>query len=281
MARRLPEAVSAVFDNAGVSPFSAEDSRASKGRRRMNYKEFGNTDKPPMLLLHGEFLSWWAFQDIIDSLKGSYHVIVPVISGHGESGEDTFGGIQNAAQEMLQLADCLCHGSVHLLYGVSLGAQIALEMMARRPGIAEYALLQSASVIPRRKTIFLPIASSKPAYMLFRQKYFARLRARDLNVPAALFPRFYRDSLEISYASWKEIKESVAGYMLPEALCRSSASIFLLIGSKEIASVDKSVRLLMNTAADCRALIVPDMERGELRFTHFSEYLAIISRYEK
>ena len=116
----------------------------------MKYKEFGDRTNPTVILLHGEGLSWWSFTDIIPLLETEYHIVTPVIDGHGEDGATPFLSIQDSAQKLVRYIDTNYQGKVLAICGLSLGGQIAAEVLSRRAGIAEYAIIQSASVVPRK-----------------------------------------------------------------------------------------------------------------------------------
>jgi pimeloyl-ACP methyl ester carboxylesterase len=87
----------------------------------MIFREFGDKTQPTIILLHGGGLSWWAFTDIIPLLKDKYHVVTPVIDGHGDDGKTTFMSIQESAQKIVQYIDANFKGNVLALCGLSLG----------------------------------------------------------------------------------------------------------------------------------------------------------------
>ncbi|MEM5770137.1 MAG: alpha/beta hydrolase [Bacillota bacterium] len=245
----------------------------------MKYKEFGNMNGPTIILLHGEHLSWWSFKDIIDLLKMDYHIVAPVIDGHGEDGETTFLSIQEAAHKLIQYIDVKHQGKVFALCGVSLGAQIVVEMLSERAEIAEYALVESTLVVPYENSLRSRFAASRLAYVLSRQKWLARPLAKALCVKPELFPLYYQDCLHISYASWLNIEKSRTGYAVPKTLGTSTAKVLIIIGSEEIKAMDKSVRLLMNTVQKPYVCVVPEMKHGELSLAHCTEYLALVKNF--
>lgn len=51
----------------------------------MLFKEFGGKSLPTVFLLHGG-LSWWSLIGIIELLEKKYHIVTPIIDGHGEAG---------------------------------------------------------------------------------------------------------------------------------------------------------------------------------------------------
>ena len=111
--------------------------------------EYGVGNQKRIILLHGGGLSWWNHRKAAERLSGDFHVILPVLDGHAGSDRD-FAGIGENAEELLRYIDEYCGGSVLLIGGVSLGAQILLETIARRKNVCRYAVIESASVIPSK-----------------------------------------------------------------------------------------------------------------------------------
>ncbi|SBV94725.1 Alpha/beta fold family hydrolase [uncultured Eubacteriales bacterium] len=242
----------------------------------MKYKEFGDETNPTILLLHGEWLSWWSFKDIIDFLKTDYHIVAPIIDGHGEDSETTFLSIQESAQRIIQYIDANLQGKVFAICGVSLGAQIVIEILSKRVGIAKYAVVESTLVVPNKRPFEIRTIAARLVLALIHQKWLAWLFSKKLCVSPETFLQYYQDSQNISYASWINIEKSRTHYVAPSTLSKSDTKVLIIIGSKEIKAMDKSVRLLMNGIPQSRVCIVPEMRHGELSLAHCTEYLALI-----
>ena len=98
---------------------------------------------------HGGGLSWWNYREVGESLGQDYHVIIPILDGHAGSDRE-FISIEENARGIIEYIDSTCNGSVLLIGGLSLGAQILLEMLAQRRDICKYAIIESALIIPQR-----------------------------------------------------------------------------------------------------------------------------------
>ena len=59
----------------------------------MQFRSFGDAEKPTVLLLHGAGLSWWAYRDVTELLTARYHVELAGIDGYGEAAGETFVSI--------------------------------------------------------------------------------------------------------------------------------------------------------------------------------------------
>ena len=84
--------------------------------------EFGNKNLPKIILLHGGGLSYWSLSGIVELLKDDYHVVTPIIDGHGENGNETFMSIEQSADKLLEYIDKACDSKVFVLGGLSIGA---------------------------------------------------------------------------------------------------------------------------------------------------------------
>ncbi len=97
-------------------------------RLKLHYVDWGNTDKPPMLLIHGgrdHARNWdWVAQE----LRDDYHIIAPDLRGHGDS-EWARGGqyaLIDYVLDITQLLDQL-QLSPMIIIGHSLGGAIACQ----------------------------------------------------------------------------------------------------------------------------------------------------------
>ena len=95
----------------------------------MKVMEFGKGNPNTVMLLHGGGLSWWNYREVARELEGEYHVILPVLDGHGDSGV-AFSSIEDNAARLIDYIDAHFQGQVHTLGGLSLGGQVAAEMLS-------------------------------------------------------------------------------------------------------------------------------------------------------
>ena len=94
-------------------------------------------------MLHGGGLSWWNYREVAKLLEKDYHVILPVLDGHADS-DAAFTTIEDNAARLISYIDSHFGGQVAVLGGLSLGGQVALEMLSQRLDICRYALIESA-----------------------------------------------------------------------------------------------------------------------------------------
>jgi pimeloyl-ACP methyl ester carboxylesterase len=103
-------------------------------RLKLHYTDWGNADKPPLLLIHGgrdHCRSWdWVAQE----LRHDWHVIAPDLRGHGDSAWSPDGTYESAAfvYDLAQLVHQLDLSPVTIV-AHSLGGNIALRYTGLYP----------------------------------------------------------------------------------------------------------------------------------------------------
>ena len=89
---------------------------------------------PVVVLLHGATLDHQAWDDQVDGLARRYRVVVPDLRGHGESRLDEDFRFDDAVDDIAALLDEVDTGTPVVLGGLSLGGNIAQEIVYRDPG---------------------------------------------------------------------------------------------------------------------------------------------------
>ena len=88
---------------------------------------------PVVVLLHGATLDHHAWKPQVDKLATRYRVVVPDLRGHGESTlEDAFR-FDDAVDDVVALLDGVDTGTPMVVGGLSLGGNIAQEIVHRDP----------------------------------------------------------------------------------------------------------------------------------------------------
>ncbi len=237
----------------------------------MLFREFGNRNSKTIILLHGGGLSWWSLKDLAELLKEDYHVVTPIIDGHGEDGENTFLSIEDSAERLAEYIISECSGKVFALAGLSIGAQIVTEVLSIRHDITEYAIIESALVLPiKGVTAMVPIY--KLVYGLIKQRWFSKMQAKSLSVPEEMFEEYYKDSLKMSKQSLVNITLSNGNYSIKKSISETKAKVLVMVGEKEISLMRKSANILHETIPGSKLFVVPEMGHGELSLRYPQKY---------
>ena len=245
----------------------------------MIVKEYGKSNKDIIILLHGGGLSWWNYEEVSEILKSNYHVILPILDGHSGSDRD-FTSIENNANEIIEYIDNNYNGNVKLIGGLSLGAQILLDILSKRDNICEYAIIESALVSPMKMTNRLIELSINMSYGLINKKWFSKLQFKSLKIKKELFDKYYIDSSNITKNNMISFLEANSNYYLKNIKTNKSKSI-VIVGSKERPIMIKSAKRIHDELINSELEILSGYYHGDLSINHPNEYAEKVKKLIK
>ena len=238
--------------------------------------EFGKQNTDVVMLLHGGGLSWWNYREAATRLAERYHVVMPVLDGHADSA-GPFGTIEKNAASLITCIDAHFGGQVLAIGGLSLGGQMAVEMLSQRKDICQYALIESALVKPMKLTAALVGPTFGMSYGLIRQKWFARLQADYLGIPKALFDDYYRDTCKISKSDMIAFLKANSLYTVKPSLSENEAKVKIVAGAKEQKSIRDSAKFLHKAIPGSSMEILPGLRHGDLSLNKPEQYAKILT----
>ena len=245
----------------------------------MIVKEYGESNKDIIILLHGGGLSWWNYEEVSEILKSNYHVILPILDGHSGSDRD-FTSIENNANEIIEYIDNNYNGNVKLIGGLSLGAQILLDILSKRDNICEYAIIESALVCPMKMTNILIESSINMSYGLINKKWFSKLQFKSLKIKKELFDKYYIDSSNITKNNMISFLKANSNYHLKNIKTNKSKSI-VIVGSKERPIMIKSAKRIHDELINSELEILSGYYHGDLSINHPNEYAEKVKKLIK
>lgn len=228
----------------------------------MKVVEVGQENQDVIVLLHGGGLSWWQYQAQMDLLCENYHVVLPILGGHAGSDAD-FTSIEDNAKRLLDYIDKTYGGSVFLIAGLSLGGQILLEMLALRKDICQYAIVESAAIIPDKLTAGLVAPLFSMSFPLIKKKWFAKMQFRSLGIRADLFEHYYEDTVKLSKQNLIAFTKASSLYQVKKNLKNSLARVRIIVGEKETKKMHASARYLHDLLPDSRLEIKAGLAHGQ------------------
>ncbi|SFB86703.1 alpha/beta fold hydrolase [Streptococcus equinus] len=228
----------------------------------MKFVEVGQENQDVIVLLHGGGLSWWQYQAQMDLLCENYHVVLPILDGHAGSDAD-FTSIEDNAKRLLDYIDKTYGGSVFLIAGLSLGGQILLEMLALRKDICQYAIVESAAIIPDKLTASLVAPLFSMSFPLIKKKWFAKMQFRYLGIRADLFEHYYEDTVKLSKQNLIAFTKASSLYQVKKNLKNSLARVRIIVGEKETKKMHASARYLHDLLPDSRLEIKAGLAHGQ------------------
>lgn len=96
----------------------------------MLFKNFGNEENPPVLLLHGMMQDWHSEYELLKPLEEKYCLIIPAQDGFYEGSGD-FTSFADQASQIEEYIQTNYGGKIYGAYGASQGALMLTELMTR------------------------------------------------------------------------------------------------------------------------------------------------------
>ncbi|BDR59213.1 alpha/beta fold hydrolase [Xylocopilactobacillus apicola] len=228
----------------------------------MEIVEFGTKNSEVIILLHGGGLSWWNFRAEAELLAPTYHVVLPILDGHAGSDED-FQSIRANAQRIISFVDQNYHGKVFLIGGLSLGAQILVEMLTLRNDICHYAIIERANVIPSKLTNIMIPFSINLSYGLIQKPWFSKLQFQSLKMDNHFYPEYYRDTRLITKANMISFLEANTSFEAASNLKSCQVNTRIVVGAKENGAIKRSAKILHEMMPHSTLEIKKDLYHGQ------------------
>ena len=225
----------------------------------MIFHEFGDKKFPHILLIHGGGNSWWNYLRQARMLSDKYHVILPTLDGHGEEYQKEYISTENSAQQILEYIKNNCDRKLFAIGGVSLGGQIAIELLSLDSDIAEKAIIDGSICIPQPKLarictvivkLFGKIMFSKTASKI--QLGLMKKMYPNMAYPEEIENYYIEDMPRIPIKTLVTIYQTYMGrYRLKDTITESKAQVLYIYGEKEMKCVKESAKLFQKMHPDC------------------------------
>lgn len=245
----------------------------------MNIREYGKGNEKTVLLIHGGGLSWWNYKAVAEIMvQRGFHVILPIIGGHADS-DGRFESIACSAKEIITYIDKNFDGYVYMMGGVSLGAQILLEILSMRKVICDYAIVESALVFPMKVTSLFLEPSVKMTYRLMRKTWFSKLQFRSLHINPSLYSEYYRATCKIKRDDMISFLKANASYHLDGDWKQINAKVLILVGKKERPIMHRSAQILHELITGSMLKEIDKLYHGEISLNYPEEYVSIVQTF--
>ena len=224
-------------------------------------RETGEQHPSVLLFIHGGGVSGWMWEVHVAYFH-QYHCIVPDLPGHGKSEAEECFSIDKCAEDLIDYLKTNVPNKETIVVGFSIGAQIALEMLAKEPSLIDYAMINSAMVkpMPFIKRMVKPTALL--SYPLIKNKRFSKLQAKTLFIPEDKYEQYYKESLGLSKTILLSMLEENMSYELPDGFKDNQSKLLVTAGEKERSVMKDSVFEVMSKHNNCRGLILPRIGHG-------------------
>lgn len=159
-------------------------------RTRLHYLDWGNPSAPPLLLVHGGFDHGRSWDWTARALARDYHVIVPDLRGHGDSGWANDGAypINKFVYDLAQLVDLIGRPQVTII-AHSLGGSIALRYAGLYPErVSRMVAIEALGLSPQalEQSRETPLLDSWRAFIDARRRVARRQQRHYPTIEAAI-----------------------------------------------------------------------------------------------
>ena len=216
-------------------------------------RESGPGDAPSIVLLHGGGASGWTWQLQLEHL-GDYHCLVPDLPEHGKSLAEGPFSIKGAAEQVLSLIRERTHGGRAHVVGLSLGGQVAAQILASGPEVVDHAILSGTSVrLMPGMAIFSRPAMVKLTEAIVRlwwpfrdRAFWVHANMKYYSIPPRFEPEYREELCQFTPGALMRITvgESLR-FRLPPGIGRAQAPTLVVVGQREYGVVYQSARDLV------------------------------------
>ena len=201
------------------------------------FKETGKSNNETIIFLHAGMSSGWMWDKHVESLK-DYHCLIPDLPEHGKSIDIKPFTMESAAIEVIDIIKERAHGGKAHIVGLSLGAQVAVQILSTAPEVIDHAVITG--------TLVREAGSSLSIFMNIFYKFYMRLKDVDFfikmgmkaqSIPLEYFENVKKDTKALTWSSLNNIIRENGSFRIPEKLCRSKNRVLVLVGEKEVKVV--------------------------------------------
>ena len=235
-------------------------------------KETGKNNDETLLFLHGDGIAGWMWNKQVKSFN-DYHCIVVDLPGHGKSSEIKQLTVENTAEMIINLIQDQAHGKKAHLIGISMGAQVIVQILSTAPEVVDHALISGTLVrtTPPTKNFLKLLNHLIEIYTPVKNNpLFIKSYIRSYNIPKNLFNKFKESTYNIKQDSLDKIIRENMLFKMPEGLGNVNVPVLVMIGEKDYRIINESAKKLINVLPNSKRAIalrvghIWNMENPEL-----------------
>lgn len=231
------------------------------GEFELHYREFGVENSTLMVFIHGGGVSGWMWDKQIEYFSSTFHCLVPDMPEHGKSNNGIHFTINETAGEINELITEKSKGKSVIVIGFSLGAQVLMAMLNQKPNLIDFAMMNSALVIP------VPFANALTksmmlAFPLVKSRTFSKIQAKSMYIDTDYQDIYYQESCQINKETFVRVMNENMSFKIPPNFKNSTSKILVTVGEKERKIMKDSMKEMMESHPHCKGLIIPKIGHG-------------------
>lgn len=221
------------------------------------FNETGIKNPETIIFLHGGGISGWMW-DIQVEAFGNYHCIVPDLPEHGKSSNIKPFTMRKTAELLIDIIKGQAkNGRAHLV-GISLGAQLVVQIMSMAPEIVDHAFISGTLIrrIPYTDSLLKLLDYAIKVYEPVKDNdFFIKANMRTYNMPKKFFKKFKESTKQIEKDSLDRILRENMLFELPDGLDKVEAPVLIMTGEKDYKIIKESARDLIKILPNSRGAV--------------------------
>ena len=239
------------------------------------FEESGPKNSETLIFLHGGGAGAWMWRKPVQ-LLADFHCLVPDLPEHDHSAAIKPFTMNSAALAVADLIRQHAHGGKAHLVGLSLGAQVGVEILKTAPEVLKSAFLSSPMMkpLPGARLGFYSEGVMRWSHRLFMKPFtnwdwWMRINMKyAAGMPAEYYPEFKRVFQTLSEDAWTHIMVESLTFRMPAGLDKVKIKVLAVAGKSEYGAMRDSVRMLAHTLPDAQAYLVNLAERRGVAESH-------------
>jgi pimeloyl-ACP methyl ester carboxylesterase len=230
------------------------------------YEEHESTGEP-IILIHGGAGGIWTWTPTIQLLP-EFYCLMPELPEHGSSQSNGFFSIKSTADQIIGFIKETQLRRISLV-GLSVGGQIAVEILAKAPELIKCAVISGALTFP------LPgyrIGLYSEAIMAFlyrvgvhpwkRNDAWIRLNMKtSAGMPESGFSDFKKNFQSLTLSGWTNAMSEFYRYRLPDGLEKANVPTLLVAGMHEKTDIQPTNLMLSKKLPSVKSTILGKNEK--------------------
>lgn len=253
----------------------------------MNFHEFGDKNNPHIMLIHGGGNAWWNYLRQARVLSQKYYVILPTMDGHGEEYNISYESTEASADKLMDYINENCDGKLFALCGVSLGGQIVIELLSRKPTLVDKAIIDGSVCYPTPNMAkFCIITVKLVGRFMFNKKackwqldLMPKMLPEKMILPKEIQDYYMQDMPILPIETLVTMYNTYMNYQIKESLRDTKAQVMYWYGEKEMKCVKKSALLFQSYVSDCKIYEAKKYNHGYLAIYLPNEWLELACEF--
>lgn len=227
----------------------------------MYFKETGKRYSETILFIHSGAMAGWMWEEQLKAFN-NYHCIVPDLPEQGLSRELKPFTIKNTAKMIIDMINDHAHNGIAHLVGISLGAQIILQILGTAPEVVDHAIISGTLTQrnPRNEMLLKLLDYTFRVYEPVKDTdFFIKANMRTFNMPKNLFENFKQSTILLKADALHRILRENLLFELPEGLERIKSPVLVMTGEKDYKIIKESADELINIIPISEGYIAPKL----------------------